>query len=143
MKIILRDFNSHTDSGILFGTWPKSVYYSGVNVDKYCEKRKWFEDFHLYMKNLIPESEISIACMQDTPEVILAYSIVSGRTLQFVYVKETFRKQAIASLLIKHNKQIREVNMGFVTKIGQSILEDHPNLFKEGTKHELYPRKTP
>jgi hypothetical protein len=129
--IVIRNFQPVDDSGFIYSTWPKNVFYSGIlNVNKH-DKKRWFQEFYNYLQKLIPESEISIACMDDDKNTILGYSVVSGRTLQFIYVKELFRKQGIGSLLFNHNKQIREINQSFLTHIAESILQQHPNLIKK------------
>lgn len=133
-RVIIRDFIPLTDSGFIYSTMPKSIYYSGIAIDPDDDKRTWFEDFYKYLQALIPESEISIACTTDDINFIVGYSVVAGRTLQFVYVKEDYRKQGIARLLVKHNKQIREVNMGFVTRVGDAIIEEHKDFFIETEK---------
>lgn len=133
-KVIIRDFVPLTDSGFIFSTMPKSIYYSGINIDLDEDKKHWFEQFYTYLQNLIPESEISIACLEFDLDTIIGYCIVAGRTLQFVYIKEAFRKQGIARLLVNYNKQIREVNIGFVTRIGDCIIEEHKNFFEESAK---------
>ena len=133
-KVIVREFNAKNDSGFIYATWPKSVYYSGINTNTDTNRRLWFDEFHQYMQNLLPEAEIKIACLQEDKDFILAYSIVAGRTLQFIYVKDDYRKQGIAKLLLKHNPQIREINEMFVTRIGDAIRSEHKDFFEEATK---------
>lgn len=147
--IAVRPFEPLKDAGFIFSTWPKSVYYSGINLEDCERKSDWFKAFHIYINNLLPESEISIACMQDDPGIIIGYCIVSGRTLQFIYIKELFRKQGIARLLLKLNPQIREINYAFMTRVGDAILAEHPNYpVKEestllNTQKEEVPNESP
>lgn len=91
------------------------------------------------MQHLLPEADISIACMQDDPQTIMGYSIISGPTLHFIYIKEKFRKQGIATLLLKLSDGIQDINFAFITKVGAAIINDHPEVFKtvekEGKHH--------
>lgn len=133
-QIILRDFNSKDDSGFIYSTWPKSVYYSGVHVSD-LDKREWFKNFHEYMNRIIPESKIYIACQKDDAPFILGYSIINDNNLLFVYIKDAYRKQGLATFLTK-NKGISEVAGSFVTRIGAAIMAEHPKLFKKESDNE-------
>lgn len=128
-KIIMRDFIPKDDSGFIYSTWPKSVYYSGVHVSD-IEKREWFKNFHEYMQRTLPICKIYVASDREDPFFILGYSIINEDNLLFVYVKDAYRKQKLASALLK-DKGITQYAGSFVTRIGAAILAEHPNLFKE------------
>ena len=129
MQVVLRKFNPDRDSGLIYSSYPKGVYYGSqapinpTGDDKI--KSAWFKTFHRELKNQIEGSTIIIACMSDDPDIILGYSIMTDTTLDFIYVKEMFRSQGIARLLLKNQKVEHYKN---VTKSGHSILQ------KEGNK---------
>jgi len=131
MQVTLRKFNPITDAGLIYSSYPKGVYYGAhdpINPkDDHDIKSKWFKSFYVEMQDQIANSTIHIACMAENTNTILGYAIITGTTLNFVYVKELFRNQGIAKLLLK-NQDIQVYKN--VTKIGQSILN------KEGTPNE-------
>ncbi len=134
IKIALRKFNPSTDSGFIYSSFPKGVYYA-PNEEIHYDKQEWFENFYRYLNELLKTATIPIACVQEDPHVILAYSIIDKDVLHFVYVKELFRKQGLATLLTK-NKGIVGVNMVNLTKIGADILAHHPLAFIELKKEK-------
>jgi len=131
--VTVRPFDPKLDTGFIYSTWPKAVYYAGINpID--VTKDEWFNDFYNYMKGKIAASSVYIACIQDSSDTILGYSIVDeNKVLQVVYVKELFRRQGIARALTQ-NKHIKSVNLVILTRIGSAILEMHPDAFKEESK---------
>ena len=52
---------------------------------------------------LDPNVAVKIACLTEDPEVILGYSITEGDIIHWVYVKEMWRKQGIAKMLLPKN----------------------------------------
>lgn len=132
MQVTLRKFNPITDAGLIYSSYPKGVYYGAhdpINPkDDHDIKSKWFKAFYVEMQDQLANGTVVIACMSDSPDTILGYAILVEHELFFVYVKELFRNQGLATLLTKGKyKTIKESN---VTKIGHSILS------KEGTPNE-------
>lgn len=130
MQIVTRKFNPSQDAGLIYSSYPKGVYYGShtpINPkDDYKVKSKWFKEFYLKVKDQLASSTILIACPTDDQSTILGYAIITGTTLEFVYTKELFRNQGIATLLLK-NQPIEEYR--HITKVGWAILH------KEGNKY--------
>ncbi len=129
IQIITRKFNPTTDSGFIYSSFPKGVYYASSNEIR-MKKRDWFEDFYVYLNQLLSKAKVYIACTSDDPDVILAYAILKGDQLEWCYTKELFRKQGLATLLLK-NKDIKSVNMVNLTNVGADILKNHPEITKK------------
>ena len=125
MQVVIRSFNPVTDTGIIYDTYPKGVYY-GFCQPIHTPKHQWFAEFFKQMQDQLKNSSVLIAVGKDNPNVIFGYAIITGKALEFVYVKEEFRKQGIARLLLK-NHPIEEYKN--VTRIGRAILN------QEGNKH--------
>lgn len=119
-NIVIRDFNDDTDAGFVYSSWPKGAYY-GAYIPITENRDKWFKNFYDYISQMIKHGSIKMACIADDPNTIIGFIVIYNKVLQWVYVKEMFRKQKIASLLIK-NEVIDSVNMHNLTKIGESIL---------------------
>lgn len=118
-KVVARPFVPELDSGFIYATMPKAIYFKhSTPIDQ--EKRDWFQAFHEYMKWLLINSEIEIACLDEEPDFVIGYAILCNNKIEFVYVKKDYRKKKIATLLLK-NKTFNQINENNLTKIGESI----------------------
>ena len=119
MKVILRGFKPATDAGLIFDSYPKGVYHGGL-LKTDMPKKVWMVAFYEDVKRQLEECDTRIACLEQDPDHIVGYSIISkDRELQFVYVKELYRRKAIANLLTKN--KFDRVNEKTLTKLGESI----------------------
>jgi GNAT superfamily N-acetyltransferase len=135
--VIIRTFKPDLDSGFIYGTWAKGAYF-GAQLKTTTPKRKWFEDYHYYIADQLEKSRVLVACLSNHPDTIIGYAVINFETLEWIYVKEMFRKQGIAKLLIQNNP-IKYVNN--LTRVGRAIAEKHDLKEKEdGT--ELQHSKT-
>lgn len=133
--ITIRPYEEPRDAGFIFSSFPKSAYYGSPLKRVPRDKEARFTFLYEFLKSTLPGARVFIACMYDSPDTILGYSIIDRQELQWVYVKEGFRNQGLATLLTK-NKNILRVNDRFITRVGLAILRDHPALFKEQPQEE-------
>jgi Acetyltransferase (GNAT) family len=143
MKIIIRHFDPISDSSLIYSSAYKQVKYA--NFHPHSDDEDFFAQFQQYVGELLTNAKIWIACTDNDHNTIIGYSIINKNILEFVYVKELHRKQGIATILTK-NKGITGFNKDNLTTIGQAILDDHPNLFKqskEETSNEIPEPLTP
>jgi GNAT superfamily N-acetyltransferase len=125
-SVLIRKFNPEIDSGFIYSTWPKGIYF-GCEIKE--QRHKWFSDFYKRMKPTLAHADVFIAHMNDDESFILGYSIVIANALEFLYVKKDYRNQGIGRLLYKH----RPVDIfPVITTIGKDILRKHPELFNKG-----------
>lgn len=144
-KVIVRPFNESQDAGFLFSSWPKGVYHSSAHHIE-LHKEEFFRIFYDYVKEMIASADISIACMSDDHDTIIGYSVIYECELQWIYVKELFRRHGIATLLVK-NQIIDGFNEQNLTKAGLAIIRKHPELNQKekeeyGPPNKAYPAKT-
>jgi GNAT superfamily N-acetyltransferase len=126
MQIVAKEhqpYSANADFGFVFNTWPKGFYYSGLNVE-HEPKKEWFKKYFDYVKRKLESSTVFVACTEDDPRTFYGYAVIHGTTLEWIYVKSMFRKQGIATLLIKGKKIDSYNNM---TKIGHAILNQKEN----------------
>lgn len=98
MRIVVRGYAHAHDAGFVFSTWPKGAYYAAA--DKiHKSKRVWFNEMYDYVQLALETGRVLIACHDDTPNVIVGYAVQLDDTLEWVYVKEDYRKQGIATML--------------------------------------------
>lgn len=92
------------DHDLIFSTWIKGLYFS-------ANKDTWISSIpeHIFSKNyskvitsIIKKSlvDIAIACLKDSPDVILGYAIFEPETIHWVYVKSSWRDIGIARDLV-------------------------------------------
>ena len=127
MKIVIRHFDPNSDSSFIYSSSYKQVKYAHFHPQ--ADDDDFFSQFQEYIRNLLAHAKIFVACPYDDQNTVLGYSIINKNTLEFVYVKELFRKQSIATLLTQ-NKGITDINPNNLTIVAKAILEDHPKLFK-------------
>lgn len=132
MNVIVRKLNSLTDLGAIYSSWANGAFYSAtVPITK--AKKEWFEEYHAYVKEQVKHARVLIACLNDDHDTIIGFSVVNGTTLEWISIKWEYREQGIAKLLLK-NQHITKVNKNNLTKVGQAVLNKHPEL-DQGEEH--------
>jgi GNAT superfamily N-acetyltransferase len=116
MTIRIRKFDPDLDSGLIYSSCPKGVYY-GAAREILAPKHEWFKTFFLRLKELLATGDVLVACAEDDPGFIIGYSIIKNYVLHFVYVKENYRNQGIAKALTQ-GKFKRVTNL---TRVGKAI----------------------
>lgn len=119
-RVVLREFNRDQDVGLILDTFAKGVYHGGINRPV-GGKKSWFEEFHKYVLELLDNADIFIACSDFDQSHILGYAIIEDRCLEYVYVKEWYRNNGIASLLT--HDRFNDINHANITKAGQAIID--------------------
>lgn len=104
------------DLGLIYDTWPKGAWFSGVYGHN-GDKDQWFTVFYRRAQSVLRRADVTIACLETDPDFILGYSIIDGETLEWIYVKDSYRKQGIARFLLK-DKSVVAVNEKTITKLG-------------------------
>lgn len=120
-KVIKRPVQS-SDFGLLMDSWPKGIWYATIH-DIRTTKADWFKEFYKYAKQSFLNDEILIACLESTPDFVVGYAIISKdpKCLEWVYVKESYRRQGIGGLLLK-GQRLEGINDMNLTRIGQQLL---------------------
>ena len=127
LNIIIRPYKAVQDEALIYSTWRNGMFY-GNKINKKKKADQFFSEFTNKIKIILSNSDVRIACMQDTPQVIVGYCVYTGDHLHWVYVKpDPFRKKGIATLLVP--KHIKTVPWE-LTKIGEEIARKK-NLKKE------------
>lgn len=120
MQIKLRVYRP-SDKAFLYSTFLRGVYY-GSEFYSLIEKESFFKHYEHVLDGLVkrPSTMVSIACLEDEPDVILGYAIysTSAPVLHWVFVKDNFRKQGVAKQLL-HDVKINVTT--HLTTVGNSI----------------------
>lgn len=122
MKVIIRPFNKDIDYGFIISSWPNGAYYSPAKPIV-TSKKEFFKSMSDQIDKHIKSSNILIACMEDQPTSLMGFCVIDKGSLEWIYVKELFRRQKIAALLLK-NQNVREFNTKNITKLGEKIMKE-------------------
>lgn len=114
------------DENFIFATWLQGLRHSN-DLFKLMPADVYYAAYHKVIESLLnaPGVQVRIACLKDTPDVILGYSVYRGDTLHWTHVKKAWRKIGIAKSLMPESgiKTITHIN-----KLGVSYLFSHPSL---------------
>ncbi len=145
-KIVVRDFDPNIDEPAIYSSWPKALWYGSLNEIKE-NKHDFFKKYYSYIKNKLQRARVYVACSDSDQTTIFGFAVIDGSCLDWIAVKELFRNQGIASLLLK-GKHIESVNPDCMTREGEVILRKHPELIKQpmennenGTREYTSPRE--
>lgn len=89
------------DRNFIFSTWLRGLYY-GDSWFSEIPKNIFMQHYHAVIERLLdaPGVTIKVACLSDTPDVILGYSVTRGNILDYVFVKSAWRKAGIGKSLV-------------------------------------------
>jgi GNAT superfamily N-acetyltransferase len=130
MVINTRRFNEDSDAGLIIDSMPKEIYFDNKESRRGRINKKWFEEFHEYLKSLFKTAHIVIATSSDDQDFILGYAIFQDSQLEFVYVKEAYRKQGIGTMLVS-DIEYTSYNANNLTQLGRKILEQQAEAIGE------------
>lgn len=106
------------DTNFILATVLRGLYYGG-SIFSEMRKQAFMEKYHEVVKHLLIQNAntTKVACLKEDPSVILGYSLMSNETINFVFVKKSWRGIGIARDLIPST--IKSVS--HLTKTGMSI----------------------
>lgn len=105
MKIIIRPYDPKIDNPYIYATWTKFAWYSPKDPIV-VSKKEWFKHKITQIQHALQEGQVKIACIDETPDVIMGYIIVKDGKVEWMCVKNQFRDQGIETLLIKSIKPL-------------------------------------
>jgi len=115
-KVVLRAFDPITDAAIIYSTWRHALWSSDRRDD---ESERFYRAETKAIKRILPVAQVRIACLSDDASIIIGYSVMTGRNLEFVFVKPDFRQKGIGELLTRGFKTYSEPR----TTLGRAIAE--------------------
>lgn len=117
--IVSREFDPKKDSPFVFSSWRNAAYYSAspARVEPPAE---FFKMMTERIARTLFDAKVRIAGVKGDPDTIIGYSVVTGKHLDWVYVKPSFRECGVASSLVPTGI---ETYTSDLTKIGRAILD--------------------
>ncbi len=131
VTIMTRGFIPITDEAFIYATWRNSKFYGTPDLKKAKNPKEVFRQLTSDIRGTLKYAEVQIACLEEDPKTIIGYVVFTETHLDWIYVKDTFRKAGIATMLMPKNIKTYPTQP---TKIGQAILEK--NKEKHGTARD-------
>lgn len=97
----VRRYIAEVDKNYILATWLNGLRY-GSSRFRQIESRFYFNTYNKLLNEILenPETEISIICFKDDPEVILAYAVFKADTLHWAFTKPAWRNLGFAKSII-------------------------------------------
>lgn len=115
---IIRPYRE-SDAAFVFCTWRDSIWYEEhpeTEMDPVYKRQQTKK-----IRDTLAKSKVTVACLKNNEDHIIGYAVLNDLTIEFVYIKLKYRKNHIATHLVKGFNRV--VNP--MTKIGKSIVETH------------------
>ncbi len=106
-------------------TWLKGLRY-GNDWFELIEAPAYYEHYQKAVDHILDLvlTEVKVACLKDSPDVIVGYSVYRGSTLDYVFVKKAWRGIGVAKSLVPSGI----VKVTHITAVGRSILKKYPKV---------------
>lgn len=91
----------HQYFNYVFTKWSRSYRY-GNDYIKLCDSDSYFAAYRNYIQALLrkPDTRVRIAGLTDDIDVVLGFSVIRGKVLDYVYVHRDFRNHGIGASLV-------------------------------------------
>ena len=113
------------DKAFIMATWLRGLFY-GDSWFSLIPKNIFMKAYHAILEAKLadPRTTVTVACLKDTPDVILGYSVSRGTVLDWMHVKDSWRRIGIGKSLVPQNlsavshlsklgKQLKPANVPF------------------------------
>ncbi len=117
----VRDYTPSDDS-LIYSSWLKG-YRHGNDWMAISDAKAYYKAQHDIIEMLLKTCSVKIAHHKDDKDSILGYSVSSGETLHWVFVKTLYRGQGIAKALTGEFSTVTHL-----TKTGVSYLSRNPKI---------------
>ena len=128
-EVFVRPYDKDIDFTFIISSWCNGAYY-GSPTPVELPKKDFFRIISNEVFKNLKSSKVLVACLKDDYDALVGFCAISGSCLEWIYVKDLYRKQGIGSLLLK-NQTIDDLNKSNITKLGLNLLETHPNFGKK------------
>lgn len=86
------------DIPFIYSSWLKS-YKHGSNFGKSTRSTIFFENYREIIDEILISANIVVACLPEDANVILGYLVHDGSVFHYCFIKQTFRRMGLASML--------------------------------------------
>lgn len=113
------------DWNFILATWLKGLRY-GNDWFGLIEAPVYYSRYQAIIEHILqsPATVIRVACLLESPDVVLGYSISRGDRLDWTFVKRSWRGIGIAKSLVPEGTQ----RVSHLTEVGKAVLKKHPSI---------------
>lgn len=97
--VSIRPHESPADDNFIFVHWMRGLRKDN-DLFRLISRDIYEKNYRPLIALLLTQSETKIACLKDSPEVILGFSVFTPERIHWVYVKEDWRRIGIAMDLL-------------------------------------------
>ena len=97
-EVTIRSYNPMTDDSYIYSTWSKYAWYSSKDPIS-ISKHQFFKQKNAYIKDILQNGVVKVACVKDDPYVIMGYIVVHNNKVEWLCVKKDYHNQGIEELL--------------------------------------------
>lgn len=120
--LIIRDYNNDTDRGFVGSYWFNGLKY-GNTTFRLIPDHTYLDWYGRIINRLVDTSKVKVACLQEDETVTVGFSVFdlispTETHLHWIYVKEKWRNNGIAKLLLPQNITV----VTHLTKVGLAML---------------------
>lgn len=122
--IVIRD-GVDDDKNFILLTWRKGLRY-GNDWFELIEKSAYDVNYTKAINHILDLvlTEVKIACLKDSPDVILGYSVYTSNKLHYAFTRRAWRNIGIFKSLVPKNVD----TVTHVTDAGRAILKKYPSI---------------
>lgn len=114
------------DKNFILATFLRGLYY-GDSWFSEIPKNIFMDNYKKIAEAIVnsPNVTLKIACLNEDPDVILGYSVLSSdfQTIHWVYVKSAWRKKGIGRSLVPR----MPTNVTHLTLLGKTLIKKFDN----------------
>jgi GNAT superfamily N-acetyltransferase len=115
MKFAIRPAEAD-DEAFIYATWLHGLRHGNTLFGK-TKKDSFYDNYSKVIGLYLSRATVKVLCLADDEDVILGYSVYRGTTLDWVFVKKSWRRLGLAKQLIPQG--IKSVT--HLTEIGESL----------------------
>lgn len=105
-----------SDLSFIYTTWLHGLYHSAPWW-KEVSKTIFWANYRRVIEIILTHAEVNVACVPESPDVVLGYVVHTGPVLHWMFTKKAFRRLGIAKALLPTTIS----DYTHITDIGRSL----------------------
>lgn len=98
LEVVIRPYNAEIDDAYIYSSWSKYSWFSPQEPHT-LPKGLFFKAKIAEIKKLLTAGDVKIACLKNTPFMLVGYIVAYEGKLSWICVKKDYHRQGIDALL--------------------------------------------
>lgn len=113
------------DHNFIYASWLRGLRHGNAHFEL-IDGEAYFKNHHAVIKSILDDFEVTVkvACLKESPDVILGYCVYKYDRLDWIFIKKSWRNIGLARDLVPEDI----TTVSHVTKVGLSLLKKRPNV---------------